>query len=231
MGRPFILESFFYCDADTERLIPYFGDFLLDSGAFTYRKNLHNATVDWVDYVERYADFINRNKIEKFFELDIDNLIGYEKVLEYRKLLEKLTGKQSIPVWHITRGKEEFIRSCEEYPYVALGGIVGGVISSAKYQQYRGSFPWFIKTAHDNGAKIHGLGFTSLSGVERCHFDSVDSTSWTTGNRYGFAWKFDGRTMVKVNMPAGKRIKDPKLLALNNFTEWLKFQRYAETHL
>ena len=34
--KPFILESFFYADDDTERLIPHYGDFLLDSGAFTF---------------------------------------------------------------------------------------------------------------------------------------------------------------------------------------------------
>ena len=229
-NSPYILESFYYADSDTERLLPYYGDFLLDSGAFTFRLRVGSEEVDWIDYIERYAAWINKNKVEKFFELDIDNVVGYKKVIEYRRLLEKLTNRQPIPVWHIPRGKEEFIRSCEEYPYVALGGIVGGVITSVKYQQYRNSFPWFIKTAHSNNAKIHGLGFTSFSGIERCHFDSVDSTAWTTGNRFGYAWKFNGKTIVKVE-DKSKKIKDPKALALHNFKEWIKFQQYADTHL
>lgn len=31
LQMPYILESFYYADKDTERLMPYYGDFLLDS--------------------------------------------------------------------------------------------------------------------------------------------------------------------------------------------------------
>ena len=229
--HPYILESFYYADADTERLIPYFGDFMLDSGAFTFMggfKFIDNSKGEAFDeWIERYADFIVRNNVEKFFELDIDSVTGYEKVLEYRRQLERLTQRQCIPVWHSTRGRDEYIRMCEEYPYVALGGIVGG--------EWRGSaektIPWFIKEAHKRGAKVHGLGYTKLDGLKKYHFDSVDSTSWTAGNRFGHIWKFDGQTMVKKGVPKGHRIVKPREAALNNFIEWTKFQQYAETHL
>lgn len=226
MGRPFILESFFYCDADTERLIPYFGDFLLDSGAFTFMQNSKTHVV-WEDYVERYADFINRNRIEKFFELDIDSVVGYAKVIEYRNRLERLTGKQCIPVWHKSRGIREYLKSCDEYGYVAIGGIVAKEIKQTEYKY----FPKMIQEAHKRSCKVHGLGFTNLTALPSTHFDSVDSTAWTTGNRFGFVYKFNGTTMVKIDAPQGSRIADPKKVALNNFTEWVKFQRYAETHL
>lgn len=230
--RPYILESFFYADADTERLLPYFGDFLLDSGAFTFC-GTGGFTVDQFDpYLERYADFINRNKIDKFFELDVDSITGYEKVLEYRKRLEKLTGKQPIPVWHISRGKDEFIRHCDEYPYVALGGYVAAIKASDPRQKaYIRAYPWFINEAHKRGRKIHGLGFTSLAGLEQYHFDSVDSTAWTTGNRFGYLYYFDGKTMRKKDAPKGHRIGDSRTAALNNFIEWLKYQQYADKHL
>ena len=114
--RPYILESFYYADADTERLLPYFGDFLLDSGAFTFMINMRK-TVNWEEYLEQYADFINRNRITKYFELDIDTVVGYPQVLKYRKKLELLTGRQCIPVWHKSRGLKEFKKMCDEYPY------------------------------------------------------------------------------------------------------------------
>lgn len=228
--RPYILESFFYCDADTERLLPYFGDFLLDSGAFTFMQG-KGGSPNWDEYVERYADFINRNNVDKFFELDIDSVTGYDHVKRLRSRLESLTGKQSIPVWHRSRGKDEFEGLCKEYPYVALGGLVDG----AKKGEYARSlwkfFPWFISTAHNNGAKIHALGFTSLDGIKQYHFDSVDSTAWASGNRFGFLYFFDGQTMQKRDVPKGHRIKDAKAAALHNYTEWIKFQRYALTHL
>lgn len=223
--KPYILESFYYIDVDTERLLPYFGDFLLDSGAFTFMQG--KGVVDWVEYVERYADFINRNKIDKFFELDIDIVIGYDGVLKLRERLERLTNKQSIPVWHKSRGVDDFLSMCDAYPYVALGGIVSGEFKADEYRH----FPHLIKEAHKRKAKIHGLGFTALSWLPKCHFDSVDSTAWTTGNRFGFIYRFDGKTMKKTNAPKGHRLADSKKVALINYIEWIKFQRYGETHL
>ena len=223
--KPFILESFYYADADTERLIPLFGDFMLDSGAFTFMQG--NGVVDWVDYVERYADFINRNNVEKFFELDIDSVVGYNEVLKLRERLERLTNRRSIPVWHKSRGVDDFLSMCDAYPYVALGGIVTGEFKSTEYRH----FPHLINEAHKRGAKIHGLGFTALSWLPKCHFDSVDSTAWTTGNRFGFIYRFDGKTMRKTNAPEGHRLGDPRKVALINYVEWIKFQRYAEVHL
>lgn len=230
--KPFILESFYYADADTERLLPYYGDFLLDSGAFTFCGTGGFQESKFEEYLERYADFINRNHVDKFFELDVDSITGYEKVLYYRRKLEKLTGKQSIPVWHISRGKEEFIRHCDEFPYVALGGYVAAIKASDPRQKaYVKAYPWFINEAHKRNVKIHGLGFTQLKLLPQYHFDSVDSTAWTTGNRFGFLYYFDGSTMQKREAPKQHRISDSRAAALNNYTEWIKFQKWAVTHI
>ncbi len=228
--KPYILESFYYIDADTERLLPYFGDFLLDSGAFTFMMDSKTA-VNWDEYLERYADFINRNRIDKFFELDIDVVVGYDEVVRLRNKLENLTGKQCIPVWHTSRGLENYLEMCEQYPYVAIGGIAGEDRMSAKYKPLHAAFPYFINEAHKRGAKIHALGYTSLTGLPKYHFDSVDSTAWTTGNRFGFIYRFDGKTMRKTDVPKGHRIKDARKVALINYIEWIKFQKYAEVHL
>ena len=225
--KPFILESFYYCDADTERLLPYFGDFLLDSGAFTFMQGNHNGVIDWEEYIDRYADFIKRNKVQKYFELDIDSVVGYEEVKRYRNLLEKKVGWQCIPVWHKARGIQEYYRHCEEYPYVAIGGYV---IRELKPNDFK-AFPHMIRYAHKNNSKVHCLGFTKLSDLPKYHFDSVDSTAWTTGNRFGYIYRFTGKTMVKIDTPSGKRLADSRQVALINYTEWIKFQRYALTHL
>lgn len=158
--KPYILESFFYADETTEKLLPYFGDFLLDSGAFTFMQQA-GSNVDWDDYAFRYADFVKRNNIEKYIELDLDYIIGINGARRLRSILEDRTGRKSIPVWHPIRGKDAFLQMCEEYDYVALGGIVG--------QKWRGTeqyMPWFIKEAHKRKAKIHGLGFTKLTKLE-----------------------------------------------------------------
>jgi hypothetical protein len=221
-----ILESFYYADGWTEWAIPYMKNFMLDSGAFTFMTS-HKGKVDWNDYLRRYAEFINKNNVKLFFELDVDSVTGYKKVLEMRKFLERETGKQPIPVWHKSRGKEEFLRMCDEYKYVAIGGIVSKEITRQEYKY----FPWFINEAHKRGCKIHGLGFTNLEGIRKYHFDSVDSTSWTTGNRFGAIYRFNGTTMEKFGKKDGQRLSDSRAVAIHNFNEWVKFQKYAETNL
>lgn len=221
----FILESFYYCQKNKyiKKVIPLLRGFLLDSGAFTFMNQ--NKQVDWHRYIEQYADFINETDIDLFFELDIDSIVGLKKVEEYRSLLESLTGKKPIPVWHKSRGLQYFERMCEEYPYVALGGIVTNEIPRKVYEK---NFPWFIKTAHQHGVKIHGLGYSSANNLKKYHFDSVDSSSWLAGNRGGFLYVFNEATgeMKQVPAPQGYRL-NPQKSAEFNFYQWMKFQDYA----
>ena len=222
-----ILESFYYADEWTEKTIPLLENFLLDSGAFTFMSNAKKGKIDWKDYIDRYIAFINRNNVKHFFELDIDCIVGYENVLRIRKYIEEKTGKKCIPVWHKSRGKDEFLKMCDEYDYVAIGGIVSKEIKQNEYP----FFTWFINEAHKRGCKIHGLGFTNLKGLEKYKFDSVDSTSWTTGNRFGSVYFFNGRTVVKYDKQQGQRLADSRAVAIHNFNEWVKFQKYAEKNL
>lgn len=219
-----LLRSFYYCDKWVEAIIPKLKRFMLDSGAFTFF--MSGKQVNWMEYIEKYIHFINQNHVERFFELDIDVLVGHDKVVALRKRLEKGINRQCIPVWHKSRGIDEFLRLCEEYEYVALGGVVPKEITRKDYQY----FPWFIKEAHKRNAKLHALGFTQLQGIRKYHFDSVDSSTWLAGNRFGYVQQFNGETMIK-HRPAGMKLKDQRAVAIHNFNEWVKFQRYAEQHL
>ncbi|UQT35709.1 hypothetical protein M5E82_09040 [Parabacteroides distasonis] len=77
---------------------------ILDSGAFSAFSGKNNS-FDWDGYVKKYADFVLKNNIQRFFELDIDVVVGLEKVEYYRKYLEDRTGRRPIPVWHASRGR------------------------------------------------------------------------------------------------------------------------------
>lgn len=204
------------------------GGFLLDSGAFSFMQG--KAAVDWDKYIEDYAEFINHHKIDLFFELDIDSVVGLPEVERLRAKLERLTGKQPIPVWHPTRTKEYWIeKMCKKYPYVAIGSIAANNITREKLEA---AYPWFITTAHQYGCKIHGLGYTSVSGMKKYHFDSVDSTAWLYGNRGGYLYIFNPLKgdFDKINVPAGKRLSSQNV-ARWNFNEWIKFQEYAKKYL
>lgn len=225
----YILESYFYLRKDESfmQIINRCGFFLLDSGAFTFIKGNHNNKCNWDKYVEEYADFINKYDIKLFFELDIDSIVGLTEVERLRNKLEKLTNKQCIPVWHKNRGKQYFINMCKEYPYVGLGGIA---IKEIKRNDFEKMFNWFIKTAHENRAKIHGLGYTSVSNLKYYHFDSVDSTAWLHGNIGGFIYLFNEQTetMEKFKKP-NTSLKSYEG-AKHNFREWVKLSIYAEKY-
>lgn len=229
MERLCVLESFFYVK---EWMLPYIHDhwdFMLDSGAFTFMQSGEGGDTreGWKEYVTRYAKFITDHGIDLFFELDIDALVGLEKVEDLRKLLEDLTGKQPIPVWHHSRGKEYFLKMCEEYPYVALGGMA----ADTKYKnRIEKIFPWFISEARKRGTKIHALGYTSIKGMHKHRFDSVDSTAWLYGNRGGYLYHFNGRDIVKIEPPQGHQLKS-RDAAIHNFREWVKFQHFAKANL
>jgi len=224
-----ILESFYYADEWTEWAIPRLGNFMLDSGVFTMAYG-SGRKVDFDEYTDKYIEFINKNDVKLFFEMDIDDIAGLSKAEELRRKIERGTGKQPIPIFHKNRGKDYFIDMCKNYPYVAIGGIAGKG-NMVKRKEYMPYFRWFIDTAHKYGAKIHGLGFTDLKALETLKFDSVDSTSWTTGNRFGAIYRFNGKTMEKYGKKDGQRLSDSRAVAINNFNEWVKFQQYARINL
>lgn len=223
------LESFYYLKDNNNfnKFIPHFGSFLLDSGAFTFLKQKNS--IDWDNYLNQYAEFINKYNINLFFELDIDPIVGLTKVEQMRNKLEQLTGKKPIPVWHKNRGKQYFIEMCKNYPYVALGGIALKEIPKNIFEPL---FTWFVNTAHKYNSKIHGLGYTSLQGLKKYKFDSVDSTSWLQGNRGGFLFIFDPTKgdFNKIISPTQKRAKSTEV-AIHNFKEWVKFSKYAKIYL
>tara|TARA_R110000744_G_scaffold102940_5_gene197588 strand:+ start:588 stop:1457 length:870 start_codon:yes stop_codon:yes gene_type:complete len=225
--KPLILESYFYLKGQDEWILnlrPFFKDFLLDSGAFTYLNGLKESP-DWDRYIENYAAFINKHKIDLFIELDIDSVVGIKEVERLRDKLETLTNKKSIPVWHKSRGLDYWKKMVKEYDYVSIGGIVTKEIKQNEYD----IFTLLLRIARENNCKVHGLGFTNFKGLQKYKFYSVDSTAWVYGNRGGFLYLFKNNTLKKIE-PKGKRLLGRKA-ALHNFTEWLKFSKFAENNL
>lgn len=222
----YVLESFYYINENFIKLLPYLDDVLIDSGAFTFMQNKKTTNINWDDYVEKYGNFIKKYKIKKYFELDIDKIVGYEEVKRLRNKLENIVGWKCIPVFHRNRGKDEFLKLIKEYNYIALGGIAIKDINRTEYKYFK----WFIDEAHKKNCKIHGLGFTNLEGIKKYHFDSVDSTTWVSGNRFGKVYKFNGKNIIIYNKLPGTRMKTRET-AINNFIEWVKFSNYADKHL
>lgn len=226
----YCLDSFFELNENKPSDCAQFEDYLLDSGAFTFMNGYKDIDkINWDEYVRRLGTYVKKNQIKHYFELDIDCIVGYDKVKQYRKTLEDIVGWQSIPVFHLSRGKDEYIRICEEYDYIAYGGLVGN--KTARNRE-AAMLPLFIDEAHRHGTRIHGLGFTSTNKLPYIRFDSIDSTTWLSGGKYGILARFDGRRIVQLNRRPDQICKlGSKDRFLVNGDAWLKYQKYAKEHL
>lgn len=226
-----VLESFYSIQEWQINFIHKFNDFVLDSGAFTFL-NSKKKKIDFVKYAEEYANFICENKIDKFFELDLDAIIGIKQTEKLRERIEKITNKQCIPVWHKNRGLQYYRDMCKDYNYVAIGGLA---LKEIPLNQFEKMFGWFINVAHKNKTKVHGLGYTNTEKLHQYHFDSVDSSTWSMGSRFGELHQFDGNKIVKhwsvIKGKKCRRLLNPKDVVLHNFNEWNKFNKYAELYL
>lgn len=218
----YILESFYYFEKWQTPLLQSSKSFLLDSGAFTFLQQGGNS-VDWDGYINKYIEFINSNKINLFFELDIDAVVGYDKVKQMRRRIERETQRQCIPVWHRSRGPDEYIRLCEEYPYIAIGGFAIKDIKPPEFKYIHK----LLSVAAAKNTKVHGLGFTPKN-VTEYDFYSVDSSSWTSGGRFASIYRFTGNRVETINKPPNTRLVNYKELDRHNLKEWIKYQKYLD---
>lgn len=171
-------------------------EILIDSGAHSFQKG---KKVDWLQYTKDYAEFIkkfDRPNVVGYFEMDVDNIIGYDKVKELRKILESVSDK-IIPVWHKNRGIQEFRDMCKQYSgkVVAITGFKNEDIQDHQYLM-------FLKYAKKHNCKVHCLGMTRKKILDIAPFDYVDSSSWKQSGIYG---RIDGKGKVTREFSKVKR--------------------------
>ena len=185
---------------------------LIDSGAHSLQKG---KKVDWDKYTKEYAKFIrkfDKLNVIGYFEMDVDNIIGYEKVLELRKILEGVSDK-IIPVWHKNRGIEEYKRMCKQYQgkIIAITGFKNEDIQDHQYLM-------FLKYAKKYCCKVHCLGMTRKKVLDKVPFDYVDSSSWKQAAIYG---RINNR---KVTKEFSK--KNRAIVMAENYKQGMKMQEH-----
>lgn len=176
------LISFYYAKGNIKRAEKIRDNselIMVDSGAHSFQKG---TKVKWLEYTKQYAQFIkefDRPNVVGYFEMDVDNIIGYDKVLELRAILEEVSDK-IIPVWHKNRGLDEFKKMCQDYAGKVIA-ITGFKNEDIKDQQYL----MFLKYARKYHCKVHCLGMTRKKILDEVPFDYVDSSSWKQEGIYG----------------------------------------------
>lgn len=156
---------------------------LVDSGAFTAWKAGKPIELD------DYCRFIEQLPVEpwRYFTLDV---IGdpHGTMRNYETLLKR--GFKPVPIF--TRGEDPSV--LEDYyktsDVVGIGGLVGTAGN-------RGFVRGIMR--HVGNRKVHWLGFTAFEFVKAYRPYMCDSSSWTSGSRFGAFDLYMGRgRMIKV---------------------------------
>lgn len=209
------LMSYYYVKGNPE-LAEYIRDHselvMIDSGAHSFQRG---KKVDWVEYTKQYAEFIkkyDRPNVVGYFEMDVDGVIGYDNVLKLRKILESASDK-IIPVWHDSRGIDEFKKMCREYAgkIIAFSGIRGEI----KDHQYL----MFLKYAKKYNCKVHCLGMTRKKILDVVPFDYTDSSSWKQSGIYG---RIDNKGKVTREFSKVKR----EVVFKHNYLQGMEMQKH-----
>jgi hypothetical protein len=216
------LISYYYSRGKAEQRAKFIRDnsllTLVDSGAHTFQ---FGVKVDWLAYTKQYADFIKRfdnDKVLGYFEMDIENVIGYEAVLELRKVLENVSDK-IIPVWHPLRGIEEYEKMCSDYTgkIITIGGFKGTDIKDEQFLS-------FLKVARKYGCKVHCLGMTRIKVLDTVPFDFTDSSSWKSYARFGKIGSSKFQRGTKVSREYSKR--NYGTLVVENYKQGMLMQEH-----
>jgi hypothetical protein len=191
-----LLSYHYYRDTDLFELFgKYFAqpwpDVFLDSGA--YSAESQGAVID----IGAYAEWVNHHigLASAYANLDV---IGDANGTERNQRELERRGLSPLPVFHTGEPWSVLERLCDEYPYVALGGMVG------KAKQRDRLRAWIAKAFSVAGDRtvFHGFGLTVWDLMRDFSWYSVDSSSWGSGFRFGTVSLFDCNAgkFVKVDL-------------------------------
>lgn len=149
---------------------------ILDSGAFSADSN--GTTVD----IQEYMDYIYESKAKLYLNLDV--IKDVEASWVNQETMEN-HGLNPIPVFHVEE-PVKWLHKCLEYPYMALGGMAGGVHENAREAFLDSCFDIICDTpTRLPVTKVHGLGLASPLLVAKYPFYSADTASGIHYGRYG----------------------------------------------
>ena len=195
---------------------------LIDSGAHSFQKGVkHGRNIDWEKYTRQYAEWIqsfDRPNVLGYFEMDVDAIIGYEKVLALRKILLNVTDK-IIPVWHKNRGIADFDAMCREYSgkIIAISGFRNEDISDDQYLM-------FLKHAKKFNCRVHALGMARPQILDKVPFDYTDSSSWGQATVFAYVFREDGKH-YPLKSEWVRDYKNRENVSLVNYKHGMKLQK------
>ena len=189
-----LVSYWYYKDVDLDEMCEAFpGTVLLfgDSGGFSaYTQGVSISVNDYAAWVRRWShrltNYANLDAIR-----DVDATAANQRALE-------AMGLAPLPVFHAGSPMAELEPLLDAYPYVALGGLVGGPADPTM----RFAAECF-RRAKRTGTVFHGFGLTRHKLLVSLPWFSVDSSSWGGGHRFGRVPLWDERTHKFVAVSVG----------------------------
>ncbi|GKS12809.1 hypothetical protein YDYSY3_38090 [Paenibacillus chitinolyticus] len=154
----------------------------LDPGEKTLYEARQNGKNPKPIDAEEYAAFVRRHSDLILHYLTIDKIGDPEITKRNTVLLEELTGKKPVPVYHI-QSPLDVLQSLidEEHEIIAIGGSALRSVSLKKRKQaFDAIFERFGETAN-----FHALGLGSLQFLLNYPWFSADASSWLNGRIFG----------------------------------------------
>lgn len=168
-------------------------------------KSKKDARMDNPDlYVVAYIKWMIKNwdHFDYFVELDIQDLIGYERVLRWRELYKQAkVWPKVMPCYHDCNSWDEFramVDDCESR-YIGIEGVRSG--------RPRLDYNRFIQYCYENDCLIHGFALVKPDYLNAYPFFSVDSSSMNYMWRAQMAIRWDEKAK-KIRQISGKQLDD-----------------------
>ena len=209
-------------------LPPGFDDYMLDSGGYQLavktqeRQVFLKAYTLWVNFIlEKYKD-----KVKSYMGLDTQSWTESLRNYDYMKS----EGLNPVPVWKAFWPEALLDALCEEYDYVAIGGIAFG----ASKKVLRSIFER-VKMSHPE-TKLHLLGVGIRGGVAFKTFRpySVDVSTWSVPARFGHDIILDKKQVLKeVKLPDAdrERLRKDSAYLESMLTKSIRLMQSLETEL
>lgn len=176
-GLKALISYYFYRTIDLDRLVAKFAEpplLFADSGAFSALTQ--GASIDLDDYIAWVRRW--RHRFVLYANLDVVGSPGVT-ALNQRRMEE--AGLSPVPAFHAGSDFRVLEELCERYPLVGLGGMVQPTDKDAVMRWLVSCF----KIAARYGAGLHGYGQGTDWILRALPFYSVDTSSWTSGHRWG----------------------------------------------
>lgn len=165
-----------------------FRDWALDSGAFSAYHS--GEVIDLQAYTEKCRELLDTDpQLTEVFALDV---IGDWRATMFNVEAMWAAGVPAIPTFHVGQPWHALTSMAQDYPKIALGGMVGRFRGGGRAEWIGQCF------ARVWPKLVHGFGVGTENGVFAAPFDSVDATSWESGPTKFGAWLAFGSGRLAV---------------------------------